>query len=110
MYQCERLLSEGFHLVNDVVILFANTGWEHPKTLEFVDKCFKRWEKIYGVTLSSPRTVATIPTKDISMITILPESNTYLDSKVYFIDGSVEEVLNMVQKGVNYSGNVYFNV
>ena len=50
MYQCERLLSEGFHLVNDVVILFANTGWEHPKTLEFVDKCFKRWEKIYGVT------------------------------------------------------------
>ncbi len=49
MYQAERLFSEGFHLVNDVVIMFANTSWEHPKTLAFVNNCFKRWEELYGV-------------------------------------------------------------
>lgn len=79
----------------------------HPT---FINVCYNEVRKLDGVSLASPRTVANIPTKDILMITILPESNTYMDSKVYFIDGSVEEVLNMVQKGVSYSGNVYFNV
>lgn len=77
---------------------------------QFINVCYNEVRELDGASLSSPRTVATIPTKDILMITILPESNTYMESKVYFIDGSVEEVLNMVQKGVNYSGNVYFNV
>tara|TARA_B100000809_G_C15119218_1_gene523623 strand:- start:1316 stop:2212 length:897 start_codon:yes stop_codon:yes gene_type:complete len=37
------------HLLKDysdkyeMAICFANTGWEHPKTLEFVNKCDKRW-------------------------------------------------------------------
>lgn len=76
----------------------------------FINVCYNEVRKLDGVSLASPRTVANIPTKDILMITILPESNTYMDSKVYFVNGSVEEVLNMVQKGVSYSGNVYFNV
>lgn len=27
----------------DIKVLFANTGQEHPKTLEFVDRCSKEW-------------------------------------------------------------------
>ena len=27
----------------DIVILFANTGWEHEESLVFADKCAKRW-------------------------------------------------------------------
>lgn len=30
------------------IITFANTSKEHVKTLEFVDKCDKRWKKLYG--------------------------------------------------------------
>lgn len=79
----------------------------HPT---FINVCYNEVRKLDGVSLESPRTVANIPTKDILMITILPENNFYMDSKVYFVNGSVEEVLNMVPKGVSYSGNVYFNV
>lgn len=32
----------------DFVITFANTGLEHEKTLEFVNNCDKRWNKLYG--------------------------------------------------------------
>lgn len=48
-YQVETLLSEGLHLHNEVVILFANTGWEHPKTLKFVNECTKRWKGLYNL-------------------------------------------------------------
>ena len=79
----------------------------HPT---FINVCYNEVRKLDGVSLASPRTVANIPTKDISMITILPENNCYIDSKVHFMNGEIEVVLNMVQKGVSYSGNVYFNV
>jgi hypothetical protein len=26
-----------------ITVIFANTGWEHPKTLEFVDRCDREW-------------------------------------------------------------------
>lgn len=41
----EMLLSQGLK----PEITFANTGWEHHKTLEFVENCHKRWMDMYGV-------------------------------------------------------------
>ena len=44
-YMAENLLIAGMK----PIIAFANTGWEHPKTLEFVEKCHNRWLDLYGV-------------------------------------------------------------
>lgn len=44
-YMTEMLLKAGLR----PVIAFANTGWEHPKTLDFVENCHNRWLDLYGV-------------------------------------------------------------
>jgi hypothetical protein len=44
-HMTERLLIAGMK----PVIAFANTGWEHPKTLDFVKQCHNRWLELYGV-------------------------------------------------------------
>ena len=36
-------LLENYSKQYQFLICFANTGWEHPKTLEFVHKCDQRW-------------------------------------------------------------------
>jgi 3'-phosphoadenosine 5'-phosphosulfate sulfotransferase (PAPS reductase)/FAD synthetase len=41
-YMTDNILEKFGHLF-DIKILFANTGWEHPKTLDFVDNCDKKW-------------------------------------------------------------------
>lgn len=41
-YMTERVLNE-YSDKYDIRIVFANTGWEHEKTLEFVNNCDKRW-------------------------------------------------------------------
>lgn len=41
-YMTEMLLREYSHRY-EFLVCFANTGWEHEKTLEFVNKCDKRW-------------------------------------------------------------------
>ncbi|BDM66242.1 hypothetical protein NFHSH190041_36940 (plasmid) [Shewanella sp. NFH-SH190041] len=38
----DKLLSEHSHEYN-FLVCFANTGWEHERTLEFVNKCDQRW-------------------------------------------------------------------
>lgn len=37
------LLSEYRHLWDEIIVGFANTGHEHPKTLEYVDKCDRHY-------------------------------------------------------------------
>ncbi len=41
-YMTDVLLSE-YSSEFEFLICFANTGWEHEKTLEFVNKCDKKW-------------------------------------------------------------------
>lgn len=41
-YMTDRLLKE-YSNKYEFLICFANTGWEHEKTLEFVNKCDQRW-------------------------------------------------------------------
>lgn len=53
-YMTEKVLkiwSEGHLSDVEFVITFANTGREHEETLRFVDKCDKRWQKLYGVSV-----------------------------------------------------------
>ena len=50
-YMTERLLelqTKGHFPDTEFVITFANTGREHEKTLEFVDRCDWRWRELYG--------------------------------------------------------------
>lgn len=51
MYKMEQMLRMGLHLNNDIVAIFANTGWEHEKTLIFVYNCQKRWKELYDFDL-----------------------------------------------------------
>tara|TARA_R110000744_G_scaffold363888_1_gene472314 strand:+ start:649 stop:1596 length:948 start_codon:yes stop_codon:yes gene_type:complete len=50
-YMVEMILllwSQGYFPNTGFVITFANTSREHEKTLEFIDKCCWRWQKLYG--------------------------------------------------------------
>ena len=47
-YMCQWLL-ENKSDQYDFIFVFANTGLEHEKTLEFVDKCDKHMELEFGV-------------------------------------------------------------
>lgn len=38
-----RLIQQELGATTELLFLFANTGQEHPKTLEFVDRCDKKW-------------------------------------------------------------------
>lgn len=42
------LWSLGYFPDTRFVITYANTGREHEKTLEFIDKCSWRWQELYG--------------------------------------------------------------
>lgn len=45
-------LSQGcFDDEYEFIVTFANTGREHEKTLKFVDKCDRRWQEFYGVSV-----------------------------------------------------------
>lgn len=39
LHQINLLVKEQY----DIVVVFANTGWEREETLEFVDRCAKEW-------------------------------------------------------------------
>lgn len=41
-YMTDKIIEEYGDKI-DIQILFANTGWEHSKTLDFVNNCDKRW-------------------------------------------------------------------
>ncbi len=41
-YMTDRILKE-YSDEYEIKIVFANTGWEHEKTLKFVNNCDKRW-------------------------------------------------------------------
>lgn len=42
-YMTHRLLSEHRREWDEIIVLFANTGQEHEKTLEYVDKCDRHY-------------------------------------------------------------------
>ena len=49
--EIEKLLelkASGLFVDTEFVITFANTGREHEKTLEFVEDCSWRWQRLYG--------------------------------------------------------------
>tara|TARA_R110000744_G_C19363554_1_gene561652 strand:- start:2451 stop:3404 length:954 start_codon:yes stop_codon:yes gene_type:complete len=51
-YMGERVLylqSKGYWSDIEFILTFANTGREHPMTLDFVNNCDLRWQKLYGV-------------------------------------------------------------
>ena len=50
MFQLEWLLENKQDEFN-IVGVFANTGWEHPATIEFVNNCAVRWKKKYNFNL-----------------------------------------------------------
>ena len=50
MYQLEWLLENKRDDYN-IVGVFANTSWEHYKTIEFVNNCAKRWKLKYNFDL-----------------------------------------------------------
>ena len=47
-YMTEMLLMSGMK----PIIAYANTGWEHPLTLKFVEQCHDRWLDLYGVGIT----------------------------------------------------------
>lgn len=47
-YLAESMLKAGMR----PVLAFANTGWEHPSTLKFVEQCHNRWLELYGVGIT----------------------------------------------------------
>lgn len=49
-FMTEHLLKDYFDKY-DFLITFANTGRENEETLEFVNKCDTRWQKLYGVSI-----------------------------------------------------------
>ena len=42
-YMTKRLLEEKSKEFKDVIVIFANTGQEHEKTLEFINNCDKKF-------------------------------------------------------------------
>ena len=51
LIQNQTVNSGGYHNKKDCIIIFANTGWEHEKTLEFVNNCDQHWQRNYGVSV-----------------------------------------------------------
>lgn len=50
MFMLEWLLkNKGPH--QEIKAVFANTSWEHFETIEFVNKCDKRWQQLYDFKL-----------------------------------------------------------
>lgn len=50
MFKLERLIEKYRHEYN-ICGIFANTSWEHKETIEFVNKCAKRWKEKYDFDL-----------------------------------------------------------
>lgn len=50
-YMTEIILRDYKHRFHPVYITFANTGQEHPLTLDFVYQCQQRWEQLYNTTV-----------------------------------------------------------
>lgn len=44
-----EFLMENYRDKYHLIPIFANTGWEDEKTLEFVNNCDKRWQELYGI-------------------------------------------------------------
>lgn len=70
-----RLIQQSMAETHELLYLFVNTGQEHPKTLEFVDRCSKEWampitwiEAVQhpGVRKSSTHTQVSFETADRS--------------------------------------------
>ena len=50
MYMLDWILANKKDEFN-IVAVFANTRWEHPKTLDFVKRCDEMWQEKYGFSL-----------------------------------------------------------
>lgn len=67
-----KLCFEKYQETHDIKIVFANTGQEHPKTLEFVDKCDKHfgWNVVWLEAVVDPRPRKGITSKVVTYETV----------------------------------------
>lgn len=85
LYWCKRNL---FHLYDEVVVLFANTGQENEETLVFVDRCSKHFdvEVIWLEAIINPQKGKGTKHKIVSFDTADRAGNVFEDMiKVYGI-------------------------